>query len=159
MCLHLDSTHLTQPLDVSVFRGVKAEWRKILGQRKENVSNATLGFRACGIVPPDVQALLKRISGALDRPQDKAVTPGDSLLKQLESKRAEWIEKKKGGKRKKMNVPLGKSVLSEDVVSAGPSTNVTPSSSSGQCFSKQTTMTKKRRSKVPLKMNPRMMPI
>ncbi|KAF6212187.1 hypothetical protein GE061_012708 [Apolygus lucorum] len=89
-------------------------------------------FAACGIVPPDVQALLKRIPGALDRPQDMAVTTEDLFLKHLESKRAEWTEKKKGGKRKKMNVPPGKSVSSEDVISAGPSSNLAPSSSSGK---------------------------
>lgn len=87
-------------------------------------SNLKSGFRACGIVPCDVQPLLKRIPTDI-QPADP-ISPGDSFLKHLEAKRAEWTEKKKTGKRRKMNVPPGKSVTAEDVQVGRPSTSTNP---------------------------------
>lgn len=85
-----NSTHLMQPLDVSVFRSFKQTWREILqNYRKEsrqkgaiqktafpvllselwqkvqkNIgSNLKSGFRACGLVPRNSQEPIKRLPG------------------------------------------------------------------------------------------------
>ena len=87
ICLPPHSTHLTQPLDVAVFRSVKGEWRHLLSEWKENKENEVIkmedmpslfknlleriqptitanirsGFRTCGIYPTNVEELLKKI--------------------------------------------------------------------------------------------------
>ncbi|KAF0708139.1 Jerky-like, partial [Aphis craccivora] len=89
ICLPPNSTHITQPLDVAVFRSVKGSWRKLLGEWEENngnnlvtkeikptllrrllleidptiTNNLKSGFQACGIFPCDVEVLLKKIPG------------------------------------------------------------------------------------------------
>ena len=88
LCLVPNSTHLTQPLDVAVFRPLKIEWRDILdtwrrdSRRKENLpkdafptllnslmlrlkpENLIAGFRATGIFPLDRNEVLKRMPSA-----------------------------------------------------------------------------------------------
>lgn len=145
ICLPPNSTHITQPLDVAVFRSVKGSWRKLLGEWKENNGNNLVtkeimptllgrllveinptiknnlksGFQACGIFPCDVEVLLKKIPGQDD---DVQSTIESSFVTCLEKKRAEWTEKKPGGKRKKINVPPGKSITTADLTSE-PSTS------------------------------------
>ena len=82
-----NATHLCQPLDVAVFRGLKAAWKKILAEwriesrvkgaiPKENLptllsrlfvglnsSSLISGFRATGIYPIDRGQVLKRLPG------------------------------------------------------------------------------------------------
>lgn len=89
--LPLNSTHLTQPLDVAFFRTMKVEWRKVLINWKatpegmsytvlpkqffpsllkrvlENLEpnfkqNLGSGLKKCGIYPCDEQTLLDRIA-------------------------------------------------------------------------------------------------
>ena len=84
VCLVPNTTHLTQPLDVSFFAPMKRCWRKILKSWKlENHSHTTLpkcefprllkellnslkydnlvsGFKACGIYPLNPNAVLKK---------------------------------------------------------------------------------------------------
>ena len=82
-----NSTHLTQPLDVAVFRPAKTSWREIMeGWRRESKriqtripkehfptllcslvsslkkENLVAGFKACGIYPLNRQEVLKRIT-------------------------------------------------------------------------------------------------
>ncbi|KAK3894236.1 hypothetical protein Pcinc_001998 [Petrolisthes cinctipes] len=101
-----NSTHLTQPLDVAVFRPLKLHWRKILENFKKstvgrlsaslpkdcfpallteliNKVNGTIaanlrsGFRKCGIHPLDPQQSISRLPEETN--QDTAVTPITAL--------------------------------------------------------------------------------
>jgi hypothetical protein len=79
-----NSTHLCQPLDVAVFRAIKAQWRKVLMQWKEkNVGcvpktefprllretiqsvksseNVIAGFKVCGIIPLNSRKVLDKL--------------------------------------------------------------------------------------------------
>lgn len=81
-----NSTHITQPLDVAVFRGFKIKWRSVLlnHKKKRNCTlqksdfpkllkqalsdleskmsnNISSGFRACGIIPLNREAVLKNL--------------------------------------------------------------------------------------------------
>ena len=83
-----NTTHLCKPLDVAVFRPLKQVWKTILVKwRKESRNKGTIpkeiipsflkravvnlkkenlisGFKACGIVPQDMEQVLKRLPGA-----------------------------------------------------------------------------------------------
>jgi hypothetical protein len=84
MLLPPNSTHLCQPLDVAVFRAIKAQWRKVLMQWKEkNVGcvpktefprllretiqsvksseNVIAGFKVCGIIPLNSRKVLDKL--------------------------------------------------------------------------------------------------
>jgi len=80
-----NSTHLTQPLDVSCFRLIKIAWRKVLKAYKRTrspipkeifprllkktseklsvsqIDNIKAGFEATGINPIDIEKVLKRL--------------------------------------------------------------------------------------------------
>ena len=82
-----NTTHLCQPLDVAVIRPLKQVWRTILvNWRKERRNKGTIpkeifpllldravvnlkkenlisGFKACGIVPKNMEQVLKRLPG------------------------------------------------------------------------------------------------
>lgn len=151
ICLPPNSTHITQPLDVAVFRSVKGSWRKLLGEWKENngnnlvtkeimptllrrllmkieptiTNNLKSEFQACGIFPCNVEVLLNKIPG-----QDTTTDVSDaqdsiesSFISCLEKKRVGRLDRKKpGGKRRKVNVPPGKSITTVDLASE-PSTS------------------------------------
>ena len=85
VCLIPNSTHLLQPLDVAVFRALKVEWKRILGnwrresrqkgsipknqfpglldnlQHQLKPENIKSGFKASGIHPVDREQVLKRL--------------------------------------------------------------------------------------------------
>ena len=92
------STHLCQPLDVAVFRMLKAHWRKILDNWRKTSrqsgcipkgqippllsllcsklapSHLKSGFSASGIYPLDRQQVLKRLPGQKSKEDDNEVT-------------------------------------------------------------------------------------
>lgn len=92
-----NSTHLTQPLDVSCFRPIKGAWRKILklwkrqnrGPLRKDMfptllrqtlakvgsnqsENIKAGFRTTGLIPLDRDAVLNKIPKQDRNPNDKA---------------------------------------------------------------------------------------
>lgn len=136
VCLPPNSTHLTQPLNVAFFHPMKVVWRQILTQWKntpEGLKSAVLpkqqfpgllkrvfdvmkpnfkkklenGFKKCGIFPCDVEPLLQRI--ARKEVHQQAVSA--AFLDVLESTRTAYSNGNNNlKKRKKINVPAGKSV-------------------------------------------------
>lgn len=132
-----NTTHLTQPLDVSFFRPLKGAWRKLLlewKQKNRGVLPKTLfpqllkktldsikpktkttcqaGFKACGIVPLDRNQVLKRLLGQLENPDDDALV---GSFRDIMSDTVKTNEKPNPTrKRKKINVPPGKSVTMAD---------------------------------------------
>lgn len=140
VCLPPNSTHLTQPLDVAVFRPLKIAWRKVLSEWKDTdegilstniqkqhfppllkklmdtvepnvVNNLKSGFRKCGIVPLNVEELLNRIP----RKDCMADEIQSSFIDNLSATRLELTKTTKT-RRKKLNIPPGKSVCLEDEV-------------------------------------------
>ncbi|KAF0696230.1 DDE-1 domain-containing protein, partial [Aphis craccivora] len=136
ICLPPNSTHITQPLDVAVFRSIKGSWRKLLGEWKENngnnlvtkeimptllrrllleidptiTKNLKSGFQACGIFPRDVEVLLKKNPG--QTADDSQSIIESSLITCLEKKIG---QKKTLWQKKKINVPPGKSITTADL--------------------------------------------
>lgn len=136
VCLSPNSTHLTQPLDVVYYGLTKREWRKILTLwKEENKSMTNLpkdqfpkllkqlvdylyadkkknmisGFKKTGIIPLDRTKVLERL------PQKDVSSPlkkliGDSFLQNLAEKMQDMTKKGSSKKRKKLDVPAGKSV-------------------------------------------------
>jgi len=139
--LPANSSHLTQPLDVSFFRPMKIAWRKILEQwkrgegrkkssvpketfpalltkleneiMKNSVNNLKSGFKKCGIAPLNRTKILDRIPNLQD-PTDRAEHDANatvdasikSLLSEMRFQNTDLPPKKK----KKLDVPPGKSV-------------------------------------------------
>lgn len=156
VCLPPNSTHLTQPLDVAFFAPMKRIWRGILTKWKESDSgskfttipkdsfptllkelmanlaekqeeNLMAGFAKCGIYPFDKQKLLGRLPE--NQPVDKDAI-GESFIELLEKKRSEYLTPEGPKKRrKKLQVPAGKSVLLADVEAAIAEQNNKPSTS------------------------------
>lgn len=139
VCLPPNSTHLTQPLDVAFFRPMKVAWRTILSQWKETADGANSqvvskqvfpsllkkvlermepnmaknlesGFRKCGIYPCDIEPLLQRVGRKTVEPS--AVSA--AFLEVMNSTRSVF-QKPASVKRKKINLPAGKSLSHEDV--------------------------------------------
>lgn len=159
VCVPANSTHITQPLDVSFFRPMKEAWRKLLSQWKETAwgskstsiekqhfpsmlkklleaiepnqkANLVAGFQKCGIHPVDVNPLLDRVPKASVTP----VTDIDaSFLESLHAKRNDLTEPKVT-KRKKLNVLPGKSFSSADLIEQNiPSTSGKESKTKVKC--------------------------
>ncbi|KAK3931060.1 Pogo transposable element with KRAB domain [Frankliniella fusca] len=129
-----NSTHLTQPLDVSFFRPLKAAWRKELDDfKKKNRgvipkavfsrrmksaleriaanSSKTIqsGFRACGIIPLDPESVLKRLPSEGHEDTTKSLL-SDSLLSNLQKNRFQEEPSSSTSKKKKLSVKPGESV-------------------------------------------------
>ncbi|KAG5876799.1 hypothetical protein JTB14_014129 [Gonioctena quinquepunctata] len=126
-----NSTHLLQPLDVAYFRPLKAAWKKVLETWKlrnrgvlpktsfpkllkkavesvglKSQANSIAGFKACGIVPFNPDAVLKKIPRkAVDETLETSWK--GALVDHLEQLRTGPTKTVKRGK--KLNVPPGKS--------------------------------------------------
>lgn len=144
VCLPPNTTHITQPLDVALFSPMKSIWRKILSYWKETdegrrqgtlqkehfapllgklvselgqtaPSNLKSGFRKCGIVPIDKNQIVKRLPS-----QDFHTDVGqisESFIMHLTRKRKDLIPTKEGkGRKRKLNVPPGQSITTNDFV-------------------------------------------
>jgi len=132
VCLPKNSTHLTQPLDVSFFRPLKEAWRYCLNQWKNKNSrqkaipkstfpslaneclnrmnevgniaeNLKSGFKATGIYPCNRQVIFEK----LPRECEQEVV-NDTVTKYLKTLRYDKTEPNR--KRKKINVAPGVSV-------------------------------------------------
>ena len=158
-CLPPNSTHLTQPLDVSFFRPLKMKWRSILtdwklsklgrkgsavakdkfptllsevmlAMKSTQMETLKSGFRACGIVPLDRNAVLSKIpnlSLATDEDVDQRVS--QSVITVLQTLRYEGENPPKKKPKKKLSVEPGQSVTSGDITVAVPSTSQTGATS------------------------------
>lgn len=131
-----NSTHLLQPLDVAVFRSIKAAWRKILNEWKlqnrgclpktefprllrktiesiNNGANVLAGFRACGIIPVNREIVTKKL---IPRGVETVATGAlnDSFSDIMGNLvRENRTEKKK--RSKKIDIPAGKGICPEDL--------------------------------------------
>lgn len=133
--LPANSTHLTQPLDVSVFRPLKVSWRKKLldwkklkkgsldkslfpGKLNNSIGctvgmtqNIVSGFRATDIVPLDRHQVLKRLpESEIQSEIDVAhhiLTPVIDLLKM---NRFGAGNATRQGRKWKINTPAGRAV-------------------------------------------------
>lgn len=138
-----NSTHLCQPLDVSCFRPIKGAWRKLLKAWRErhkgplrkdifpnllkkclekvqstNAENIKSGFAACGIIPLDRNAVLKKIPGQDLQPAEEAMTTMASTLKGIfqENRFGKTNENEDTKtKKRKLNVQPGQSVSLKDL--------------------------------------------
>lgn len=143
VCLPANSTHLTQPLDVAFFGPMKRIWRNILREWKETrvggsfttlpkdlfpsllkklleglqenqAANIISGFRKCSIYPFDRTQLINSLPLSSDLDVSSI---GEAFLEHLTKKREAVlgldVMKKR---RKKINIPPGKSIALEDVV-------------------------------------------
>lgn len=170
VCLPPNSTHLTQPLDVAFFAPMKKAWRNILTKWKESSEgskyttipkdllptllkellsslkengehNLKSGFEKCGIFPLNGEKLLERLPANQSTIDINLV--GESFLEQLEKKRSEYLgpvgPKKK---KKKVQVPAGKSISVEEVEA---SLGVSEGNKSLPCTSKSKKNAKKHR--------------
>ncbi|CAH1979207.1 unnamed protein product [Acanthoscelides obtectus] len=140
ICLPPNSTHLTQPLDVAFFRPLKIAWRQVLsdwknseeGVRNTNIqkqffpplllklmeiitpyaeANLKAGFRKCGIFPLNIEEVLSRIPRSTCNPD----VVQSAFLESLEAKRTA-ITNTTTKRRKKINVPAGKSVSADESI-------------------------------------------
>ncbi|KAG5860749.1 hypothetical protein JTB14_003817 [Gonioctena quinquepunctata] len=120
-----NSTHLTQPLDVSVFRPIKTNNRgvvrkdvfpRLLNQALNHVEtsgekNIKSGFEATGICPLNRKKVLDKLPKT-----DEPALPGDmaqSLKEIFESSRFKTAVTV--GRKKKLTVPAGRSISRHDV--------------------------------------------
>lgn len=136
-----NSTHLTQPLDVSFFRPLKIHWRNILLDYKmRNPRDQTLnkssfpsllkrlmneikaneasviknGFRATGIYPLNKNEVLKRMPNK--RFENKVFGKiDDTLLNYLKETRSPSVSNSRQTRKKMIRVVPGKSVSLEDL--------------------------------------------
>lgn len=143
ICLPPNSTNVTQPLDVAVFRPLKLAWRKILQEWRDTESGSRIsgipkdtfpsllkklietilptvkqnlisGFRKCSIYPINKQELLSKFRR---QQQVDMQTVGDSFLQYLQDKRKdiEGVNIPGKQKRKKLSVPAGQSITVDDL--------------------------------------------
>lgn len=140
--LPANATHLTQPLDVAFFRPMKMAWRKILeewkvgpGHREASLQkdvfprllgklmksiqemgpeNVRSGFRKCGIVPLDVDAVLKRLPSDQTSHANQVELLDNSLVELLKTMRYGDGSTPKRKKRVRLGVEAGKSVVGRD---------------------------------------------
>jgi hypothetical protein len=158
VCLPPNSTHMCQPLDVSVYAPMKKYWRRVLGDWKNGpgralptlpkewfprllsqlldamkptvTQNIINGFKACGICPPDKDRVLTRIKRSQPCADDQNAISG-AVSDVVLAKLAELQQgsQPERKRKKRLAVVPGKSISLADF--AGPST------SSGVAASKQ----------------------
>ena len=149
-----NATHLCQPLDVAVFRGLKQSWRKILEKwriesrvhgaiPKEHLptllgrlvndlqpNSLISGFRASGIYPLDRNQVLKRLPGTSeDQESDSSFALNSSVIDLLKENLGIGGNKDNTKKRREPKVPAGKQVTSLDKENHPPSDPNVPTTS------------------------------
>jgi len=137
-----NSTHLTQPLDVSCFRPIKIAWRKVLKAYKRarrgpipkeifprllkktleklsvsQITNIKAGFEATGIYPIDREKVLKRLPiEDLDSINSSASIIIHEALHDIFKETRFGKVGEKVSKRKKYNIKAGCSVTEESIL-------------------------------------------
>ena len=145
ICLPPNSTHLLQPLDVAFYGPLKKQWRKILDDYKlrsqkaaKNLSkdifpslllkleaaifssaeytsqNIVSGFKKCGIHPLDRSKVLDRLPDK-DGPVNVNESVSDVMVGMLSKWRGVDGEQARPRKRRKLDVPAGKSISRNDL--------------------------------------------
>ncbi|KAK3923582.1 Jerky protein homolog-like [Frankliniella fusca] len=140
-----NSTHLTQPLDVAWFAPMKKEWRRQLLDWKRThhgaitkaafpfllnncieslglraTVNVISGFRACGIVPLDKNAVLKRLPqppAQLISPEEVGNSWANTLVTHLQTTRANVVATAVNSNNRGQKLAAGKSVSAEEITS------------------------------------------
>lgn len=139
ICLPPNSTHLTQPLDVSFFAPMKKAWRSIMTDWKDSqrgststtlqkdvfpsllktlldkldnkTTNLISGFKKCGLYPLNKDEIINRLpSQGIDQRVNESV--GDAFISILNKKRID-LQPKVRARRKRVMISAGKSVTSE----------------------------------------------
>lgn len=150
-----NSTHLTQPLDVSVFRPIKTAWRKTLQEWKKhnkgtvrkdvfprllnqtlnrgslsNEQNIKSGFEATGLLPLNRQKVLSKLPKTNSQKLQEETGIVESLREVFE--RSRFKAPTSVGRKKKLSVEAGKSISQEDlqVSLTAPSKNKKPKKNS-----------------------------
>lgn len=147
VCLPPNATHILQPLDVAVFRPLKVKWRqtllnwkdtqmgrnlpttpkdqfprllkKALDSLTEPGQNLISGFKKAGIFPINKEEPLARLPK-----QDRVLNVdlvGNCFMQKLTQSRIEICPEKGTTRKRKLNVPPGKSICAKDLGEAGPS--------------------------------------
>lgn len=132
-----NSTHIAQPLDVSVFRPLKNKWKQLLTDWKMKnrgviskpdftkllkklminleptlEHNIKAGFASSGIVPLNRERVLQKLLGSKRRMDNNALTESfTNIMNEV----TQVQPKPPPTKRKKINVPAGKSICLADI--------------------------------------------
>lgn len=139
-----NTTHLLQPLDVAFFRPMKEKWRRILNEWKEGAhgsrfssvpkdefprllkelmnkleergtQNLQSDFRKTGIHPLNRQEVLNRIcSRVVTADNEIAQAVSETFIEHLSKTRADATKTRQIKRKKRLNVPPGKSISSSD---------------------------------------------
>ncbi|KAL9696798.1 hypothetical protein quinque_016377 [Culex quinquefasciatus] len=118
--LPANSTHLTQPLDVSLFRPMKGQWRQVLETNKMKSATGSQAFEK-----KHFPRLLRATLEGMDANLRKISSPGllnAGLLRLTVKSLTEYLKlmrygnegEPQKGRKKKLNVPAGRSVTSAD---------------------------------------------
>ncbi|KAJ4434791.1 hypothetical protein ANN_23362 [Periplaneta americana] len=139
-----NSTHLLQPLDVGFFKPLKNAWRAVLTKwkqttrgpiskdafpcllkdtldqistnKKENIQNA---FRAVGLIPFNPDKVLNKLPDKEHSPSNSADAWSSSFEEMLKSARSGRNSTTNTRRRRKLNVPPGRSISSRDLRNGG----------------------------------------
>uniref|UniRef100_A0A1Y1K537 DDE-1 domain-containing protein n=2 Tax=Photinus pyralis TaxID=7054 RepID=A0A1Y1K537_PHOPY len=142
-----NSTHMLQPLDVAYFRPLKASWKRVLeewklknrgvlpktvfprmlksaveGLGEREMNNILAGFKACGLVPFNPDAVLAKIARkepTTPEERNRAETSMTSaLVDYLHQLKTGPSDAPKRGKR--LNIAAGKSIGTKDLEEENP---------------------------------------
>lgn len=175
VCLPPNTTHLTQPLEVAFYGPMKKAWHNILSKWKEtkagkkqttlpkesfapllktlmdvleknSKSNLISGFRKCGVYPVNKYELLSTLPSQDVALRDENISI--SFIQHLQENRQACEPKKSmSSKRKKINIPPGKSICPDDFIPNR--SGIVSNSHVSHDHSKSVQHSKKRRSKKP----------
>lgn len=137
-----NSTHMLQPLDVAYFRPLKASWKRVLEEWKlknrgvlpktvfprmlktaveglgnREMNNILAGFKACGLVPFNPDAVLAKIK----RKEPATQEAGNNSETSMTSALVDYLHQLKTGpsdapkRGKRLNIAAGKSIGTEDL--------------------------------------------
>ncbi|XP_050398247.1 uncharacterized protein LOC130010689 [Patella vulgata] len=147
ICFPANSTHLCQPLDVSVFSSVKVAWRSILTEWKEGPgrkaacitkdvfprllkklvdrnttmsSNIISGFKKTGIFPLNREEVIDRLPNTTNNTVRVDIF-SDVFLNSLDNLR--YSQETPTIRRKRVSVEPGKSISADDLETGGPSSS------------------------------------
>lgn len=81
---------------------------------ENKTQNLISGFKKCGIYPLNKQTLLDRLPHNLTEMDNNVI--GEAFLEQLEAKRSDYLGTGNVKRRKKLQVPAGKSITVHDVI-------------------------------------------